>query len=387
MITTGNSLNLSGQRFTAIYSLNGDREEALANARLICLEQTVELHADLLPEGDIADQLPGHIEDFSRFGKDKYQAVISYAIETTGFELVQLLNVLYGNISMKAGIRLECVDLPPSLLQVFKGPRFGCAGLRNIFTAPRRPLLATALKPMGSSPAELAEMAYQFALGGIDIIKDDHGLADQSFAPFRDRAARCAEAVAKANRQTGYNCIYVPNITAPADRIFDYARYAKSAGAGGLLVAAGLIGFDTLRCLAEDEQLSLPLIAHPAFLSAYATHPDGGIAHAVLYGQLPRLAGTDAVIFPNYGGRFSFARPDCEQIIKACGLPMGRLAPVCPVPAGGMTIERLPEIIEAYGRDLILLVSGDLYRLSPDLCRNSRRFRDLAESFQVSNVK
>jgi hypothetical protein len=37
----------------------------------------------------------------------------------------------------------------------------------------------TALKPMGSTTAELAKMAYDFAKGGIDIIKDDHGLADQ----------------------------------------------------------------------------------------------------------------------------------------------------------------------------------------------------------------
>ncbi len=384
---TNASLNLSGQRFAAVYTLAGNQKEALANARLICLEQTVELSADLLPEGDIADQLPGRIEDFNQLGEDKYQAVISYAIETTGFELVQLLNVLYGNISMKAGIRLEHIDLPPALLQPFKGPRFGRSGLREILTAPSRPLLATALKPMGSSPAELAEMAYRFALGGIDIIKDDHGLADQPFAPFRERAARCAEAVARANQQTGHNCIYVPNVTAPTDRVFEYARYAKSAGAGGLLIAAGLTGFDVLRCLAEDDRLSLPLIAHPAFLSAYATHPDGGIAHAVLYGQLPRLAGADAVIFPNHGGRFSFTQPDCEQIVEACGLPMGHLAPIFPIPAGGMTVERLPEMIEAYGRDLILLVSGDLYRLSPDLRRNSRRFRDLAEGFQVFTEK
>ena len=40
---------------------------------------------------------------------------------------------------------------------------------------------------MGLPAHALADLAYQFALGGIDIIKDDHGLADQSFAPFKER--------------------------------------------------------------------------------------------------------------------------------------------------------------------------------------------------------
>ena len=34
---------------------------------------------------------------------------------------------------------------------------------------------------------ELAEIAYRCALGGADIVKDDHGLANQKTAPFRER--------------------------------------------------------------------------------------------------------------------------------------------------------------------------------------------------------
>ena len=98
------------------------------------------------------------------------------------------------------------------------GPRFGRAGIRALLDVADRPLLGTALKPMGLSAADLADLAYQLALGGVDIIKEDHGLTDQPFAPFDERVPRCAEAVALANRQTGYRCLYVPNITAPAAR-------------------------------------------------------------------------------------------------------------------------------------------------------------------------
>ena len=108
---------------------------------------------------------------------------------------------------MQPGIRVLRLDLPPSLLQQFKGPRFGREGLRALLGVADRPLLGTALKPMGLPAADLADLAYQLALGGVDIIKEDHGLTDQPFAPFAERVPRCAEAVARANRQTGYRCL------------------------------------------------------------------------------------------------------------------------------------------------------------------------------------
>ena len=193
-------------------------------------------------------------------------------------------------------------------MRQFKGPRFGRAGIRALTGVSDRALLGTAIKPMGLPPAGLAELAYQLALGGIDIIKEDHGLTDQPFAPFAERVPRCAEAVARANRETGYHCLYVPNVTAPADRIVARARQAKDWGAGGVMVAPGLTGWDTLRLLAEDDALALPILCHPALLGTFAVSPDQGMAHQVVFGQLPRLAGADATIFVNYGGRFSFSR-------------------------------------------------------------------------------
>jgi len=212
-------LKLSGERFRVVYRIVGDAAEARDKAHAICLEQTVEFPGELVPPGDIRDQIVGRIESFEPIGAQRCEAVISYAIETSGFELPQLLNVVFGNTSIKPGVRVERLDLPQSLLRWFGGPRFGRAGLRAWLDVPQRPLLCTALKPMGLPAAALAELAYQFALGGIDVIKDDHGLADQPFAPFRERVQRCADAVARANGETGYRCIYMPNITAPADVI------------------------------------------------------------------------------------------------------------------------------------------------------------------------
>jgi ribulose-bisphosphate carboxylase large chain len=271
------SLTPSSQRFSVDYHLAGDEKAAGEKARDICLEQTVEVPDALVPDGMIREQVLGRIEAFAARPEGGFAARISYAVEIAGTDLTQLLNVLFGNISIKAGIRADRLDLPETMLRSFRGPRFGRAGLRALLGAPHRPLLCTALKPLGLSAEGLAELAYRFALGGIEIIKDDHGLADQGFAPFRDRVRLCAQAVQRANRETGSRCIYVPNVTAPFDEICPRARLAKEQGAGGLLVAPGLTGLDAMRCLADDDALALPIFAHPAFQGTDQGHlPDTG---------------------------------------------------------------------------------------------------------------
>jgi ribulose-bisphosphate carboxylase large chain len=167
----------------------------------------------------------------------------------------------------------------------------------------------------------------------------------------------------------------MPNVTAPADRIVERARQAREWGAGGVMVAPGLAGWDTLRLLAEDDALALPVLCHPAWLGTFAVSSDAGVAHGMLYGQLPRLAGADATIFVNHGGRFSFSPADCRDILGAAGEPMGSLKPIFPVPAGGMTLGRLPEMARFYGRDAVFLIAGGLYAHGPDLAQSAREFR------------
>src|SRR5271169_3366838 len=153
----------SGDRFTVTYRLFGSERETRAKAEDICIEQTVEFPADEVPEGIIRDHIFGRIELFEQIDRESFKATISYAVEIVAGELTQFLNVLFGNSSIKPGIRVEHIDLPESLLKHFKGPRFGRQGLRKLFNAPTRPLLSTAIKPMGLSCKELAAVAYQFA--------------------------------------------------------------------------------------------------------------------------------------------------------------------------------------------------------------------------------
>jgi ribulose-bisphosphate carboxylase large chain len=371
----------SGERFTVTYRLFGTEKEARSKAEDICIEQTIEFPAEEVPDGVIRDHVFGRIESFRPWGTDNYQAIISYASEIAANELTQLLNVVFGNSSIKPGIRVEHLGLPQSLLNSFKGPRFGRQGLRALLKVPRRPILSTAIKPMGLSCKELADLAYRFALGGMDIIKDDHGLTDQCCSRFEERIKRCAEAVQRASRETGVPSIYIANITAPNRLVLKRARIAKVAGAGGVMLAPGIVGFDLMRELAEDDALALPILTHPALQGSFVTGRNG-IAHGVIFGQLARLAGADATIFPNFGGRFSFSKDECREIVKSTAEPMGRVRSIFPAPGGGMSLARVPEMLETYGQDLIFLIGGGLFKHGPDLVENCRYFRNLVEKME-----
>ena len=367
-------LRLSGARFTARYRLSGTAESARLMAADICVEQTVEFPLDLIHRADIKAQIIGEVCSLEAVDRDCHEAEIAYAVETAGRELTQLLNVVFGNSSLKPGIQLVSLTLPEALAGLYRGPRFGVAGLRALVGAPERPLVCTAIKPLGLSSEALAELAYQFATGGVDFIKDDHGLTDQSFGRFADRVHAVCRRVQQANEETGGTCRYLPNVTAPADEVMERARLAKEAGAGGVLVAPGLTGLDTQRRLADDDTIALPVFSHPAFQGAFTVHQDAGITPGVLFGTLNRLGGADAAIFPNFGGRFSFAEAACRDLAERARAPLGQLRALFPVPAGGMSLERVREMRRFYGDDVILLIGGDLHRHGASVAEGARRF-------------
>jgi ribulose-bisphosphate carboxylase large chain len=273
---------------------------------------------------------------------------------------------------MKAGIQLIAVKPSEGIFEFLKGPRFGIEGIRKIIGVPERPPLFTALKPMGLSAKNLAALAGTFAEGGIDIIKDDHGISNQVFSPFVERVKYCTEAVQKANAKTKRNAIYVPNVSAPYGHIFERGLFAKEMGAGALMVSPGLTGIDIIGPLAEET--GLPVLAHPAFLGGMAITAGQGCSCAVLYGTLLRLAGADATIFPNFGGRFPLTQQDCSGIVAASREPLGKLKPMFPSPAGGMELKNLPAMLKNYGNGILVLVGSGLFSAGGNLLDNCKKF-------------
>lgn len=365
-------------RFSVTYAIQSTLSEAKKKAFGICVEQTIEFPYELVKDRHIKNTIVGKITSIKKSGPSLFIAEISYDESTAGHEFTQLLNVIFGNTSIKPGIRVESINLSPGILEHFKGPRFGVAGLRKLTHAHDRPLLCSALKPMGLFPAKLADMAYKFARGGIDLIKDDHGLADQAFSPFNKRVSLVAAAVKKANKEICGHCLYAPNITADGDmEILRRAKHAKQAGAGALVISPGLTGFNAVREIAGNASINLPVLFHPALLGSFTSSKNSGLSHYVLYGQIARLCGADIVIFPGYGGRFSFSKQECRNISEGCKIKMGNLKPALTGPGGGMTLQHMPELKRFYGNDVVFLMGGGLFSYEKDLPQSVRTFRSL----------
>ncbi|MBR3355436.1 MAG: ribulose 1,5-bisphosphate carboxylase large subunit [Oscillospiraceae bacterium] len=365
---------LSGERFSVTYRLYGTETECLHVAKEITVEQSVEFPFDLLPPGAIPERIVGQIEEFCEIEDKVFETKISFPVENALPDFTQFLNVVFGNFSLKPNVQVVGISISPSLLASFKGPKFGIEGIRSLVGVEDRPVLFSALKPLGLSSDNLARVAGILAENGIEIIKDDHGIADQIYAPFKERVKRCADAVQEANARSGHHALYVPNISAPFYELRERALYAQECGAGGLMVAPGLIGFDAMKSLAEDHDIHLPIFSHPAFSGSMTVNERQGISLPVFFGLLMRLAGADATIFPNYGGRFTFSKKDCIEICEQGKKNIGDIKPMFVCPAGGMKLEKVPDMIASYGRDVMLLIGGGLFSYGEDLAANCRYF-------------
>jgi ribulose-bisphosphate carboxylase large chain len=312
------------------------------------------------------------LEDIHQIQNSRFEARISYTSGVLGHTCAELLNLVFGISSLKPGVRVVHLDLPDAYLGRWTGPRFGRVRLRARLGVPDRPLVCGVLKPVGATPVQLADIAYQCALGGLDLVKDDQGFGNQPHCPFQDRVERCADAIARATRETGRACLYAPHVTGGPSELHRQSRLAKRAGAGALLVCPGLVGFDVIRELAQDRELALPVLSHPALLGVFTVHPDSGIAPSVMYGQLPRLAGADITIYPAFGGPYPIGKEDCRRIIEAVSSPWSRLKPIFPTAAGRVRRERLAAFRAFYGSELVVVVGSELYRRGTRIAANCR---------------
>ena len=374
------SNSVAEARLTAVYHVGGSEVDARAKADLICLDQTVEADADVLT-ADLRARIVGRIEEFRSVSSGRYEVRISYSGDLIGRDCTGLLNVLFGTSSLRSSVRLTSFDLAARLLSRWRGPRFGLQGMRQAIGVHDRALVCAVVKPLGRSPRDLADLAFQFALGGVDLIKDDQALLDQPFCPFNERVVRCAEAVAKGAAQVGRPCLYLPHVSGPVDEMRRRAHWAKQAGAGGLLVAPGLTGFDAFRALAEDDTVALPIASHPSFLGSYAVQPNDGIAPAVLYGQLSRLAGADISIYPRYGAGYSMTKEDYSAVAAACRAPWQHIRPTLPTAAGRIGVEQVAELEPLYGPDLLFILGSRIQQDARGLLAATQHFMKEVERY------
>jgi ribulose-bisphosphate carboxylase large chain len=357
------------ERIVVTYHVTADADAIEARARGIAVEQSVEMPVEAIMDQRVLDDIVGEVQQITELRPGLYEVTIGLASETVGNEAGQLINMIYGNTSIQPDTVLVDAAFPPSILAAFGGPRHGIEGLRARAGGTDRALTCSALKPQGLPVEGLADLVFRFALGGLDFIKDDHGIADQVYSPYDARVPALAEAVRKARAETGRATRYIPSVSGDLDQMRHRLRVARDEGLDCAMIQPMICGFPAMQTLVRENP-DFAFFTHPTMTGASRIDPP------FLHGALFRLMGGDAVIYTNHGGRFAFTRETCETLGRRATRPWGDLKPALPVPAGGMTLDRVPEMIECYGRDVMLLIGGGLLLARDRLVEETRAFQD-----------
>lgn len=349
------------------YRVRSSAEALDGRADALLLEQTVEVPRAALRHWPEAEAMVGRVSRVEDVGDGEYLVTLEQPAAATGGDPAQLVNVLFGNSSLQPDVELVDVRLPDSLVRSLGGPRYGLAGLRRLTGVEGRALTCSTLKPMGLGVDALASLCKTFALGGLDVVKDDHGVANHPFCPLADRVRACVESVERAADETGRRALYVPNLSGTPSAVLEQARIAREAGADAVMVAPMLLGLPLLAELVRAVEL--PVLAHPALGGASRISP------TALFGVLFPLLGADAVIFTSFGGRFSAYTPaTCRELVGELLRPRAPIAPALPVAGGGITVETAGDALDVYGADVMLLVGGGLLEAGDGLLERSRAF-------------
>lgn len=358
-------------RITAIYRVKDRAENIEARAKTIAVEQSVEMPVSAITKPSVLENIAGEVQGIRDLGGE-FEVSIGLAVSTTGLEAGQTLNMLFGNSSIHADMVLHDAIFPGEILRAFAGPHHGIEGLRARAGAGNRALTCSALKPQGLSPSELADLAAQFTRGGIDYIKDDHGLADQAYSPFAERVPAVAAAVRAARSRVPTR--YLPSLSGNLDRLRRQMDIVRKAELDAVLIAPMIAGIPSFHALVRENP-DIAFMAHPAMAGA------ARIAPAFLLGKLFRLFGADAIVFPNHGGRFGYTPEDCRALAGAARSPWDGIKPAVPVPAGGMTTDRVAEMLDFYGNDAMLLIGGGLLAAGARLSEETAAFVDAVHAY------
>lgn len=301
---------------------------------------------------------------------------IAYPWQNFGPQFSMMLSTVLGNISSSGKVKLMDLEFPQSFLQNFKGPKFGVEGIREILGVKDRPLLNNMIKPcIGLTPEKTAELAYEAAVGGVDIIKDDELVCDPPFCPLVDRVKAVMEALKKADEVKGEKTLYAFNITGPLDLMRERAHKAIEAGANSLLINYATVGLDNARAIAEDPDINVPLLAHSDYTGATYESDWSGMAATLIGAKLPRLAGLDMIISLTPYGKFPMMMDTFVNAGFQMLTPFGHIKPVFPMPGGGTTQGHIEDIMKKFGNDVMIAAGGAIHGHPMGPAAGARAFR------------
>jgi ribulose-bisphosphate carboxylase large chain len=333
---------------------------------------------DLLTDLDRYKGRCYHIEPVKN-EENQYICFVAYPLDL--FEEGSVTNILtsiVGNVfGFKAlrALRLEDIRFPVALVKTFQGPPHGIVVERDLLNKYGRPLLGCTIKPkLGLSGKNYGRAVYECLRGGLDFTKDDENINSQPFMRWRDRFLFVAEAIKKAEAETGEVKGHYLNVTAATcEEMLKRAEFVKELGMPILMhdyLTGGFTANTTLAKWCRDNGILMHI--HRAMHAVIDRQKNHGIHFRVLAKCL-RLSGGDHLHSGTVVGKLEgergitmgfvdLMREDHIEEDRDRGIyftqDWASLPGVMPVASGGIHVWHMPALVEIFGDDSCLQFGG-----------------------------
>jgi len=293
--------------------------------------------------------------------------------------VVSMLTLIIGNNQGMGDVKeAKIYDfwIPPKFLQLFDGPS---KDITDMWRTLGRPLVdggyiaGTIIKPkLGLRPEPFANAAYQFWLGG-DFIKNDEPQGNQPFCPLKKVIPLVADAMKRAQDETGEAKLFSANITADdhhemcARADFVLETFGENASHVAFLVD-GFVGGPGMITTARRQYPNQYLHYHRAG-HGMITSPSAKRGYdAYVLGKFARLQGASGIHVGTMGyGKMEGTNADkliCYMLERdECQGPAYYqkwygMKPTTSIISGGMNALRLPGFFENLGHGNVINTAG-----------------------------
>ena len=265
---------------------------------------------------------------------------------------------------------------PPEYLRLFDGPATTISDLWRVLGRPHVDggfIVGTIVKPkLGLRPRPFADACYDFWLGG-DFIKNDEPQGNQVFAPMKETIPLVADAMRRAQDETGEAKLFSANITAddPFEMIargeYVLETFGDLADHVAFLVdgyVAGATAITTARRRFPNQYLHYHRAGHGAVTSPQTKRGYTAFVHC----KMARVQGSSGI----HTGTMSFGKMEGEASDKFTAYMLEQdsadgpyyhqewqgMNPTTPIISGGMNALRIPGFFENLGHSNVVMTAG-----------------------------
>ena len=169
-------------------------------------------------------------------------------------------------------------------------------------------------------------------------------------------------------------------------------------GGNCIMVDVHGVGYSAVRALAEDPEITVPILGHSCFNGAFTSSPYQGMSSKVV-AKLARLAGCDIYLTQPPYGKFDNTFDNYIINLITSKAKMYDIKPMLPFVGGGVVPGLVPKFLDDAGIDVLLGVGAGIhahpmgpqagakaFRAAIDACMNDVSLREKAKECKELEV-